>query len=163
MLLEGHHSAMAAATMATGKLPFVAPALLAGVLNIVASIYLARHHGLLGVALGTLCAQVVTNNWYVPFYTMRLFKISFSEHFATVLFPVAKLTVVLIAASLAARLALSGVSDIPCIMVAGIVTATVGLFGFMLGVLSPSERGQFMSVIRRSKLGKLVMEQNPSL
>lgn len=163
MLLEGHHSAMAAATIATGKLPFVAPALLAGVLNIVASIYLARHHGLLGVALGTLCAQVVTNNWYVPFYTMRLFKISFSEHFATVLLPIGKLFVVLLVAGLAARITLTRVPDIPCLMVAGMVTVAVGFFAFMLAVLSSSERAQFMSVLRRSKLGKLVMEQNLSL
>jgi O-antigen/teichoic acid export membrane protein len=163
MLLEGHHSAMAVATMATGKLPFVAPALIAGVLNIVASVYLARDHGLLGVALGTLCAQVVTNNWYVPFYTMRLFRISFSQHFATVLFPVGKLFVALLVASLAARAASSGLSDFPTILVAGTVVVAVGFFVFVFVVLSSAERIQFLSLLRQSKLGKLLKEQSTSL
>jgi O-antigen/teichoic acid export membrane protein len=163
MLLEGHHTAMAAVTMATGRLPFVAPALIAGVLNIGASVYLARHHGLLGVALGTLCAQVVTNNWYVPFYTMRQFGISFSEHFATVLLPVGKLFVALLATSLAARAATSRLSDFSTIIAAGTVTVAVGLFVFVPIVLSSEERAQFLSALRHSKLGKMIMEQNLSL
>jgi O-antigen/teichoic acid export membrane protein len=158
MLLEAHHTSMAAATMATGSMVFVAPALLAGVLNIVASVYLARHYGLLGVALGTMCAQVVTNNWYVPFYTMRQFGISLSEHFFSVLLPLGKLFVVLLVAGLAARSVLSKLSDFPAIIVGGTIIVGAGLFVFVLVVLSAEERVQFVSEVRKSKLGKLVME-----
>ena len=144
--------------MATGRMVFIAPALIAGVLNIVASVYLARHHGLLGVALGTMCAQVVTNNWYVPFYAMRQFRITFSEHFSTVLLPLTKLLIVLIVAGMAARSALSTLSDFPAI-VAGLTTiGAAGLLAFVIVVLSPRERLQFGSELRKSKLGKLVME-----
>jgi hypothetical protein len=150
MLLEGHHSAMATATMATGDIPFVAPALIAGVLNIVASVLLARQYGLLGVALGTLCAQVVTNNWYVPFYTMRLFHISFSEHFATVLLPLGKLFVALLLTSVGARVAFRTLSNVPAIMAAGTLVLAVGFIAFRLFVLNSSERVHFMEALRQS-------------
>lgn len=72
MTLETHHVSHATLTMATGSIPFVRPALTAGVLNLVFSYALLQWLGLLGVALGTLLAQIATNNWFAPYVTLKI-------------------------------------------------------------------------------------------
>ena len=74
--LETHQIGHATLTMATGNIPFVRIALGAGVLNLLLSLLLVRTEGLLGVALGTLLAQIATNYWYGPYVTLRLIKVS---------------------------------------------------------------------------------------
>lgn len=87
VLLEAHHVSMATATMATGHIVFAKPALLAGFLNLVISIILAHYLGLWGVALGTLIAQMLTNNWYAPYVTLKHFGVPVGAHVRTVLMP----------------------------------------------------------------------------
>lgn len=152
MILESHHASMATATMATGEIVFVAPALIAGGLNIVASVYLSRQLGLLGVALGTMCAQVVTNNWYVPFYTMRQFGISFREHFSKIILPVGILLVVMLSTGIAARVGLRSLSNLSALIVGAGILGVVGCFVFILVVQSASEREQLSLFLRESKL-----------
>jgi O-antigen/teichoic acid export membrane protein len=76
MTLETHHVAHASLTMASGHIPFVRTAIVAGVLNLVVSLILVRWLGLLGIALGTMLVQMLTNNWYAPHVTLRLLGIS---------------------------------------------------------------------------------------
>jgi O-antigen/teichoic acid export membrane protein len=71
MTLETHHVAHASLVMACGHIPFVKPAITAGVLNLVLSLLLVRWLGLLGVALATMTAQLLTNNWYAPWVGLR--------------------------------------------------------------------------------------------
>lgn len=71
MTLEIHHVAHASLTMASGHIPFVRTAIIAGVLNLVFSLVLVRYLGLLGIALGTMAAQMLTNNWYAPYVSLR--------------------------------------------------------------------------------------------
>lgn len=75
MTLEIHHVTHATLTMATGSIPFVLPALAAGALNLVLSFLLLQWFGLLGVALGTLLAQLATNNWFAPHVTLKIVQI----------------------------------------------------------------------------------------
>jgi O-antigen/teichoic acid export membrane protein len=86
--LEIHHVTLAISTMAIGKIEFAFPALLSGLINIVVSIILAKYYGLLGVALGTLISQALTNNWYVPYRTLKNFDIRFTSYARSVLLPV---------------------------------------------------------------------------
>lgn len=72
MTLETHHVGHATLTMATGTIPFVRPALAAGALNLAISYLLLQWLGLLGVALGTLLAQIATNNWFAPYVTLKI-------------------------------------------------------------------------------------------
>ena len=88
VFLEVHHVAMATATMATGRIAFMWAALLAGLLNILISMLLVRHLGLWGVALGTMIAQILTNNWYAPYLTLKHFGVSLSMYLRKVAFPV---------------------------------------------------------------------------
>jgi O-antigen/teichoic acid export membrane protein len=87
MTLEAHHVTLATATMACGEIPFFAPALIAGFLNLAFSFPLAHRFGLVGVALGTLLAQITTNNWFIPFYSLRHLHIRFQDYCLRVLIP----------------------------------------------------------------------------
>lgn len=87
MTLEAHHVTLATAVMACGEIPFFAPALIAGVLNLAFSFPLAHRFGLVGVALGTLLAQVTTNNWYIPFYSLRHLRVRFQDYLLRVVIP----------------------------------------------------------------------------
>jgi len=80
MTLETHHVVHASLTMASGHIPFVRIALVAGVLNLFFSLMLVRWFGLLGIALGTMTAQMLTNNWYAPHVSLRRLGISASSY-----------------------------------------------------------------------------------
>lgn len=75
-VLEVHHVILATAVMATGPVPFAAWAVGAGVLNLVLGFLLVPHFGLLGMAMATFFAQLLTNNWYAPLVAFRRFDIS---------------------------------------------------------------------------------------
>lgn len=87
-VLEVHHVILATAVMASGKTPFAILAVTAGVVNILIGLLIAPSIGLLGVALGTLIAQLSTNNWYVPWYALRHFKISLGRYMQEALLPI---------------------------------------------------------------------------
>lgn len=91
VLLEVHHVALATATMATGRIAFMWAALGAGLLNILLSILLVQYLGLWGVALGTMIAQMLTNNWYAPYLSLKHFGISPSMYLRKVIFPIGAL------------------------------------------------------------------------
>ena len=86
LTLETHHVIHATATMAAGHLIFLWTAILSGVLKIAMSVLLASHLGLWGVALGTLIAQLLTNNWYAPYSTLRIFNLSFTSYLKKTVF-----------------------------------------------------------------------------
>jgi O-antigen/teichoic acid export membrane protein len=75
-VLEVHHVILATAVMATGPVPFAPWAVGAGVLNLALGFFLVPHFGLLGMAMATFFAQLVTNNWYAPFVALRRFEFS---------------------------------------------------------------------------------------
>jgi len=52
----------------------------AGVLNLILTFAGVQVLGLLGVALATMVAQMLTNNWYAVVKTLRIIKMSFSEY-----------------------------------------------------------------------------------
>lgn len=151
MLLEAHHQAMAASTMAAGHIVFLVPALLAGVLNIGISIALAHRLGLIGVVLGTLMAQVVTNNWYVPYYTMRLFRISIAEHARTVILPVMCLIAIMLSTGVLVRLLTAGLSNLFSSSVGCLAIAIAGAISF--GVLMINSQEQAALLLKLRTLG----------
>jgi O-antigen/teichoic acid export membrane protein len=148
MLLEVHHQSMAAATMATGRIVFLAPALIAGVINIFISIVLARRFGLIGVVFGTMIAQVTTNNWYAPWYTMRLFKISFLQHVRTVILPVAGLIVSMLSTGFLVRFLTRGLPNIVSVGIGGLSTILVGSSCFIMIMIRTQERGALLKKLR---------------
>lgn len=85
MAFEVHHVSHASMTMSSGYIPFVPIAFMAGFLNIVFSLFLVERFGLLGVILGTMIAQVTTNNWYAVYVNLKLLKIDLREYITNVL------------------------------------------------------------------------------
>lgn len=85
MTLETHHVAHASQYMASGRIPFVRIAVVAGILNLVISLILVRWLGLLGIALGTMIAQMLTNNWYVPHANLRRLRIETIDYLRFIL------------------------------------------------------------------------------
>ena len=152
-LLEAYAQAMAAATMSTGRVVFVAPALVAGIVNVFLSVFLARHFGLLGVVLGTMLAQILTNHWYVPWYTMRLFHIRLAEQARHVLLPAALLLAVLLGINFAARVLTSGASDLVGVMAGLASTVLTGGLCFGGLMLSTAERTALLRRLRRLRTG----------
>lgn len=147
MLLEAHHQSMATITMATGRIVFLGPALIAGVLNLIFSVVLARRFGLIGVVFGTMAAQVLTNNWYVPWYTMRLFGISALRHTREVLFPLAGLCATMLTVGFAVRTLTSGLPAIQSVAVGATSIIIAGGTSFSI-MLDADERRTVFSKLR---------------
>lgn len=163
MLLEVHHQSMAAATMATGRIVFLAPALIAGGLNIFISIVLARHFGLIGVVFGTMIAQVTTNNWYAPWYTMRLFKISFLQHVRTVVLPVAGLIASMLSTGFLIRFLTSRLPNIVSVGLGGLSTIFVGASCFIMIMVNVQERGVLLKKLRAIGWRWNMLSSNPPM
>jgi O-antigen/teichoic acid export membrane protein len=45
--------------------------LIEAVLNVLLSVLLAKEYGLIGIAMGTLIAHIITNNWFTPYWFYR--------------------------------------------------------------------------------------------
>lgn len=89
LFLETQHSAIAAASRATEDEPFMFWALGAGFLNMFLTYFFIHSLGVLGVALGTFLAQLMTNNWYVVWRGLSRLEISIFSYVRSVILPVA--------------------------------------------------------------------------
>ena len=123
VFLEVHHVALASATMATGRIAFMWVALVAGVLNILISLVLVRQLGIWGVALGTMIAQMLTNNWYAPYITFKHFGVSMKVYLIKVVFPVLGLLGLCVILDILIRIYLlqTGVAFIVALSVSGLI------------------------------------------
>ncbi|MGB4346452.1 MAG: lipopolysaccharide biosynthesis protein [Burkholderiaceae bacterium] len=88
LFLEVQHSAVASASRSTEDEAFVFCALSAGVLNLVLTWWLIKPYGLMGVALGTMLAQILTNNWYAVYRGLWRLQLPLRQYFYSVLLPV---------------------------------------------------------------------------
>lgn len=149
MLLEAHHQAMASVTMATGRIVFLAPALIAGVLNLIFSVILARRFGLLGVVFGTMAAQVLTNNWYVPRYTMRLFGISLKRHTRIVLLPLTGLLTTMLTVEFAVRKVTASLPALLSVALGALSVMIAGAISFSI-MFNADERLVVLTKLRAS-------------
>lgn len=146
MTLEAHHVSLATSTMACDRIPFFIPALIAGVLNLAISFPLAYRFGLVGVALGTFLAQVTTNNWYVPMYSIRYLRIRVAEYAANVILPSGALVAGVAVCDFVLSLLLRGHGKL-ILIVAGMVANGTILGGFLFFT------GVFQSRIFNSSTG----------
>ena len=138
-VLEAHHVVHAIAVMATGRIVFLRIAIVSGLMTIALGVFLARVWGMPGVVVGMVVAQLATNNWYVPRYSMRLFGISLRDYVrwvapsvgvagVTAVFALALRWVLLRTGStspiaLVAALALVAILVVPIVWMAGLTAA----------------------------------------
>jgi O-antigen/teichoic acid export membrane protein len=73
VLLETHNVIHASAVMATGNLPFAPWAISSGILTVIFCIFLIPTFSLMGASLSIMFAQLLTNNWYVPYFSFMTF------------------------------------------------------------------------------------------
>lgn len=132
--LEAHHVVHAAIVMATGRIVFLGMALLSGLLTVALGIWLTQRWGVFGMVAAMAVAQLATNNWYAPRYSLRLFGIRWRDYLGWLrdLAPLAVASVALGALS-AALLHASGADDS-----IGAVLATLAV---LAAVLLPSAWG----------------------
>ena len=148
VLLEVHHVIFATAVMAAGQIVFAWAALISGALNIILAISLVGRFGLLGIALAIAIAQLVTNNWYVPYVAVRFFKISIPHLARTVWWPLTLLMATEIAADILVRRLpwLSG-EGLARLTVSFLASTCIGIFFWVWLVLERGERIQILSWI----------------
>lgn len=89
LTLEVQHFIVSSSSRATEDEVFAPWALTSGILNLFLTYYLVQKMGLLGVALGTCVAQLLTNNWYAVYRGHRRLDMDLRQHFTQVVFPVA--------------------------------------------------------------------------
>ncbi len=90
-LLEHHHVANATFTISTGRWPFAPWTFAGGVLNTCFVYVGLRHFGLVGAAGGSVLAQLLTNNWYTVWFTLRRLGVSVRGYVKQVMVPLATL------------------------------------------------------------------------
>ena len=85
LTLETQHVIFVYSGRATEDEVYAPWALTAGVLNVIFTWLLIKPFGLIGVALGTMFAQMLTNNWYAVYIPMQRLKINFNNYLKDVL------------------------------------------------------------------------------
>jgi O-antigen/teichoic acid export membrane protein len=88
LFLEAQCFIIATCSRATEDEAFAAWAIIAGVLKLALSAILGIRFGLLGIALGTLLAELATNHWFMVFRGLRRLRMSLRQHIKKVLFPI---------------------------------------------------------------------------
>ena len=148
--LEAHHRFHATIAMSMGHIVFHWWALGAGVLNLALTLALVRTHGLLGVALGSMLAQMLTNNWYAPVYTLRLLKLPVGPYLTTVGLPILAVLAAALLGAVGTKLSLPDtLHPIVRMLAGGLATVAAGGAVFWLLVLEPDERGHVSRAVRQ--------------
>ncbi len=89
LFLQVQHEMFMTLSRATEDEVYGVVSLIAGGLNLILTYILIQFLGLLGVALGTLLAQLFTNNWYGVYRGTRRLGISLQSYILEVVLPVA--------------------------------------------------------------------------
>ncbi|WP_298231552.1 hypothetical protein [uncultured Azohydromonas sp.] len=140
LILEVHHVALATGSMATGRRFFVTAALLAGAINLALAYFLAPHLGLWGVALAVFLAQILTNNWYVPYVTLGDLGVSWRRYAREVAGPLLLLLAACLGASAALRHATAHWSDAASLLLAVALLPPFGVVMTFVLVCTAEER-----------------------
>jgi O-antigen/teichoic acid export membrane protein len=122
LFLETQHSAIASLSRATEDEAFVFWALTAGVLNLALTWWLIQSFGLVGVALGTFFAQMLTNNWYAVYRGLWRLRFPLSQYLRKILLPVALTFILALLSSMAGKEILSAQASNLTFLGVGILT-----------------------------------------
>jgi O-antigen/teichoic acid export membrane protein len=93
LFLEAQHVIFTCASRSTEDEAFALWALGAGVLNLLLTWILLHPLGLLGIALGTLLAQLSTNNWYCVYRATQRLQFPLATYATRIVAPLAVLAV----------------------------------------------------------------------
>lgn len=150
LTLEAHHVTLIRASRATEHEVYWIPYLAAGVLNLVFTWMLVGPLGLLGVALGTMLAQLLTNNWYTSYRGLKRLRMPLLDHGRDTVLPILLLFVAALALGYLALAALPSTSAAWVRLLVG-VSSVVGLFLAVtwVFVLEGAERRSLVRTVLR--------------
>ena len=148
--LETQSYIIGSTSRSTGDEPFAFCSLAAGSIKLVLSVLLAENMGLLGVALGTAIALLITNHWYMPFCGLRRLNYSRSRFIERIVAPSCLTLVAMLIAAVVARQLVPLTS--PLLMVFSVTAAAVGVsaLAFWFLVLEPQQRFRLVAMLRPS-------------
>ena len=149
-VLETHHVVHASVVMATGHIIFLPAAIGAGLLTVGLSLVLVPQLGVVGMVLSMFLAQVVTNNWYAPWYSLRLLGVPLKSYLAA-LAPLGWFALGTAAAAIACKTTLLalGVAEPRVVAGAGLfATLLVGMSLAWKLALKPAERDLVVVKVR---------------
>ena len=138
---------IATASRATEDEVFAVSTVTGGILKLVLSISLVSRFGLLGVALGTAVALLLTNHWYMVYRGLRRLRFSYRDYTIRILLPFLLLFPAMLFVLFGVRELADGLS--PLVQIQCVLGAALLLFGGAAWwlVLEPSQRVRFLSVI----------------
>ncbi len=158
LALDMQHGLLTSVSRATDDEKYAIPATVAGVLNLGLTWYLIRRIGLVGVPLGTLIAQVLTNNWYGVYRPLFRLQFPFLRYLRQVIFPVALFGGATVLVLLAIKPVLArtvGYSPLVFCGAVMLVCAIAGIVGMLLVFHPPTQSYPYRFVrAYAEKIGK---------
>jgi O-antigen/teichoic acid export membrane protein len=145
LFLEAQCFIVTTCSRATEDEAFALWAVAAGALKVILSIILGIRYGLIGIALGTLIAQLATNHWFMVFRGLRRLRMSLREHAKQVLLPVGVLFIV---TTVAVWLVVRVLSGFPLLLVVGagcVMSGTLLLIALWALVLEADQRRRLVA------------------
>ncbi len=151
LTLEAQHNVLATSSRATEDEKYAPWAISAGILNVVFTLILIKPFGLLGVALGTMLAQILTNNWYAVYRPLVRLKISFKLYFVRVILLWATVFGLSLTGAILAKTAVNVVNGSPVFVLIAVSIACAGVVvpAIWLGVLEVHERQKIKAKLSR--------------
>lgn len=149
LLLEAQCYIISTASRATEDEAFARSSLAGGFMKLLFSWLLIKPFGLLGIALGTLVAQLLTNHWFMVWRSLGRLRIGFTDHFNAVIVPSLAVFLLVWTGSVGInRISIPGAPVVPVLSAAVFAGAVLFGFGWQF-VLTPSQRRRLLTFCRR--------------
>lgn len=139
-LLETQHMVFASSSRATNYEGFAFVAMTAALINLILTFILVQNYGLVGIALGTMIAQILTNNWYVVYASIRRLKIPFKQYLGWATLLVLICTTTMATSFLIKSVAQARLSELNYVLLQIAVNAVLFVLIVCFLVLSKDER-----------------------
>jgi O-antigen/teichoic acid export membrane protein len=145
LFLEAQCFIVTTCSRATEDEAFAPWAVAAGILKVILSILLGVRFGLIGIALGTLIAQLATNYWFMVYRGLRRLRMSLRQHVKQVLVPVAILFVVTTGLVWLAKALLSNYSALIIVGTGCLVSGALLVMALWVMVLEATQRSSLIA------------------
>jgi len=141
LFLEAQHSAVVTASRSTEDEAFVLWSLGAGLLNLLLTWWLVKPFGLMGIALGTMLAQMLTNNWYAVYRGLWRLQMPLQQYVGRVLLPVLVIFLLAVTIALGSKMLLGTKVHPAWIVGSGVFsTGTVCIAGLWIVLVDKAQR-----------------------
>ncbi len=107
-----------------------------------------QSYGLLGIAAGTLIAQLLTNGWFMSYRGLRRLSMSLREHVTDVVIPVVAPFILVLSCNLAVLNFFGSAAPLTQVIAAGATTLILVLASCWILVLDGSERARIRLLLK---------------